>query len=559
MEHVPKKISVEKEPVERFFNFRPLLFSAVFLCLGVVFAYFRAIKGVSPLVAFVPLGILLLSFFFVKNKKKALAAVLALAFAFSLGSLTFSLQLHSYQRVDAVDGYYTVTGRITEKGLGGERCQVKIEGVALNGEAVNGALTATLPSSIANSLQLSDRVEFFSYIQVNTQALNSYGFKAEAISENIRFSAGAVSDIRVTGHEEDLLLKVREALTQTIRKGMDETPAAVTLAVLLGDVSAMEEGLLENVRKGGIAHIFAVSGLHIGTLFGVLVALMKKTKLQRLPKVFRWMMVLFVLLFYGGICGYSASVVRATITCLALYLYKLMGEKSDSLETISFAALCVLVMKPTQLFSVGFQLSFAACYGIAILSRPISETTHCLVERVETFVLQKLLKRQPAPVVDIFQSDTPPPSMYTLAKRAVIGFLSVSLSAQAFTVPVLLTSFGYVSNAGLILNCLFVPILSLAFCPLLSFTFAAYIISAWETVVLFVPNTLLSAVLLFFQRIDFSSAITQGIECSAGAIVAYYTALLCCSDKYNERKTQKLLLIGVCFVALVVCLVSVNL
>ncbi len=550
---------MDREPVERLFNFRPVLFSAVFLCLGIVFSYFREIKGISPLFAFLPLGMLPCSFFLTENKKKTLAAVLALVVAFSIGAASFSLSFSSYQRVDAVDGYYTVEGRITEKALGGERCKLRIEHLKLNGNEVDGALIAYMPASVADSLRLSDKVKFSSFVQVNTQAFDDYGFRAEAIAENSRFYAGTVSQVAVTGHQTDWLLAVRQKIGETVKRGMDETPAAVTLAVLLGDTSAMDEGVLENVRRGGIAHIFAVSGLHVGTLFAVLTALMKKTRLQALPKVVRFLLALCVLVFYGGVCGYSASVVRATVTCLALYLYRLLGEKTDSLETISFAALCVLLFQPTQLFAVGFQLSFAACYGIAILSRPLGDAVHFLTEKAERVILQKLLKRPLPKPVDMFERDAPPPSLSALAKRSLISFLSVSVSAQAFTFPVLLLSFGYVSNAGLLLNCLFVPLLSVAFCPLLAFVAVACLLSVLQTAVLFVPNVVLSAVMLFFQTLDFSSAVTEGITLSAGGVIVYYVFLICLSDKCNVTRKQKFLSAGLCAVAFAVCFLAVNL
>ena len=161
--------------------------------------------------------------------------------------------------------------------------------------------------------------------------------------------------------------------------------------------------------------------------------------------------------------------------------------------------------------------------------------------------------------MDLFERDVPPPSLYVVARRSVISFLSVSISAQAFTFPVLLLSFGYVSNAGLLLNCLFVPLLSAAFCPLLVFVMAACLIAAWETIVLFIPNVVLSAVLLVFQTLDFSTELTQGLALSAGAVVAYYAALLFCSDKCNVAKKQKLFLIGIFAVAFGISFATLNL
>lgn len=524
------------------FNFRPLFFTALFLCFGILFGYFVYAAGMNVGFAALPLTVVLLFVLFAENKKRAGLFALALVFAFSLGNATFSLSVGEFERAEAVDGYYTVEGRIVERSVGGENAIIVVSALSLDGEAVKGRMIAYLPASYNGALRLSDTVRFTSHVHVNIQTSNVYGFRAEAIAKDNRFSAGRVEKIEVTGHKTDLFFAVRERIVQTVQAGMDETPAAVTLAVLLGDTSAIDEGLLENIRYGGIAHVFAVSGLHVGSLFACFVALIKKTRLKGLPPLARFLVVAALLLFYGGVCGYSASVIRASVTCLALYAYKLLGLKSDGLENLSLAVICVLIVNPTQLFGVGFQLSFAASYGIALLSRPIRESVGGLFEK----------SARQKERLDYFREEQPP-TLWEKNWRGAIDFFAVSLSAQAFTWPILLLNFGYLSAAGLLLNCLFVPLLSAVFFPLLCFVAVASLVAAFESVLLLAPNLLLSAMLLLFQAVEFST-VFAGATLSVGGVLSYYGALLFCIDKWNVSKLQKLMSVVVFLIAFFICL-----
>lgn len=73
--------------------------------------------------------------------------------------------------------------------------------------------------------------------------------------------------------------------------------------MLTGDGSAVENGLLQNFRYGGVAHIFAVSGLHIGVIYAILSFLLKRI---RMPKLLRCALIFAPLLFYVGVCPFFA-------------------------------------------------------------------------------------------------------------------------------------------------------------------------------------------------------------------------------------------------------------
>ena len=352
------------------------------------------------------------------------------------------------------------------------------------------------------------------------------------------------------------MLFLRERMTETAYACMDGQTAAVTVAMLLGDTSGVEEGLLQNIRYGGIAHIFAVSGLHIGAVFLFCTLLFKN---NRLPRWIRFFLVAALVLLYGGVCGYSASVVRAIVTCLTLYACKLIGLKYDSLESLSLAALITFAAYPTLLFGVGAQLSFAACAGIALLKRGLERVLLSAWTGADKFVLQKIFKRPPPLSVDMFSQNQPPLSLYTLAKRSVCSFLGVTLSAQVLTAPVLYLSFGYFSPISVLLNMVFVPLVSAVFCILLALVLIACLLpTAAGAVLLYVPNVVWAALLIAFEAVDFSALITMGTALPIGGLIAYFCAAAFCTDKFNVTRKEKAGYALLFAAALIVCMIAAN-
>lgn len=93
----------------------------------------------------------------------------------------------------------------------------------------------------------------------------------------------------------------------------------------------MDGDVLENFRNGGVAHIFAVSGLHIGFLAGVVFFLLRSCRVRGVPKV---LISAAVLVFYAGICGFSPSSLRAAVMASVLAAAKETGMKYDGLSSL---------------------------------------------------------------------------------------------------------------------------------------------------------------------------------------------------------------------------------
>ena len=516
----------------KLFNFRPLFFSAVFVSFGVLCAFAHVKYALPWWVLLFVLPIAVVPFCFINTKKELAQRVLAvsvMALCFLFGLCAFFIQTKNFQSVTYYNGEYTVRGRVTEYVVYDSWTRMQLTDVTVDGNAEKGALIAYLPGDYALDVPLSSTVEMVGNLTTDTALFDERGFRAYAIDKNVKMYMSADS-VTITGREFDLFLYCRQGLQTLLETGMDKTPAQTLRGLLFGETSGIDEGLLDNIRYGGIAHVFAVSGLHFGILFSCLAWIFNRECLWRIPKWTRFVCVALLLLFYGGICGFSASVIRAIVTCLTLYAVQLIGIASDWLERISLACLITLCISPCQLFHAGFLLSFGACYGIALLTKRIEKGLWFCWGKLRKAVGRPIRKYQP-------NEQTHPLTIAQTIERDCITFLSVTTSAQAFTLPILLTTFGYLSGWSLLLNCVFVPIIGIVFPFLLAFVLLATLLPlATANVVLYVPNLIMTLIAFVFETLDFTTFALEGVKLAPFAIVCYYFTLLLCTDKWNVPK-----------------------
>ena len=141
----------------------------------------------------------------------------------------------------------------------------------------------------------------------------------------------------------------------------DEQEQILVKGVFLGDDSGLDQATRQAVALTGMAHVFAVSGLHVGYLVLLARALCGRGFRRRR---LRFWLTAGLLLFYLGLCGWPASMLRASIMALALLAADLFMEEADPVSSLSAAALICLSLRPLWLFSAGFQLSFAAVWAL---------------------------------------------------------------------------------------------------------------------------------------------------------------------------------------------------
>lgn len=508
-----KTLQTGKSERRKWFNFRPALFCFFFLALGILF---RAKS--FPWYAYIFLALLAVAVLFLSRKTTVVCFSL-LTVAFLIGYASYSARLVAFSDLKIYHGEYTMTGTV-EKSVQTENGQYLTVGdLTFDGKKSKG----TISFFSGAEAQKGEEVIFRCFVQTDKTAT------PQKVQNFGAYHATNVQDFLVVGRKNDLFSRIRFRIVDRLDEGMDEESAGTAKALLLGDTSGIESGLLKNAREGGIAHLFAVSGLHIGVVYALCRFLTKK--FAKKHPVFAYLLTATGVLLYGAVCSFTPSVFRATFTCLFSYAFALLGVKSDGLSRVGGAGCAVLFFSPADLFSAGFLLSFSACIGIFTLSKTIFDALYGVLEKVFRFLFRpRVLYLRP---------------FYKNAASSVSGFLSVCLSAQLFTAPVLVAYFGFFPLAGIFLNCLFVPLVGVGFSFLLAITLLSCVITSGG-LLLKIPSLVLSFLSLLFHAVDFSSFTLGAVRFPCLSAVLFYGAVIVCSDKCNLKKRERIWL----FVAL---------
>ncbi len=205
----------------------------------------------------------------------------------------------------------------------------------------------------------------------NPGEFKSVAFYQSRKVSGILFSQSEV--IQKTGKRtsmNSLLTSWRDFLAEQMEKELSGTFLGISKALILGDKSDLDQETMNAFSTTGSMHVLAVSGLHIGLILLLF---------QRIIGLFsRWIskrqgIILAIVLIwvYGGITGASPAVMRAVVMFTILSGSQVFRRQHHPLNVLGFSAIGLLCFDPWMLFDLGFQLSYAAMFGIFLLYKPI--------------------------------------------------------------------------------------------------------------------------------------------------------------------------------------------
>ena len=235
-----------------------------------------------------------------------------------------------------------------------------------------------------------------------------------------------------TGTLRDLPAIWARRLKGIIDAAFPDDAAPFAKALLLGDKSGLRWDRSRDFSRSGISHIVAVSGLHISILFAFVSMITGKR---------RYLLAIVgipVLLFFGAMAGFTASVTRAVIMQILLVLALVLNREYDPPTALSFAVLAMLVQCPLTIAGIGFQLSVASVAGIFLFYGKLDAW------------LKKWLPGKGK-------------TLRGRMERFFTSSIAVTLSATVMTVPLTAIHFGLVSLVGMVTNLLVLPVVSFIF------------------------------------------------------------------------------------------------
>lgn len=494
--------------MRKLINYRPLIFFAVSICLGIFSSYlFRYISvwlGALGVLTF--LGFVAFSIFFTGDERKVkLKFAVVFALLFVIGGLVFGIKTASYDYADLGNHYYSISGKVSQK----QETQYGLK-LTLSDVSVKGHISGILKYKVAvyvygeSLVDIGDIINFSTYLSDKLSVYEG-SFSAYDVERGIKYMAEINSvDLAITGKSLTLFERINLFFRDTLSSGMDKEEFAVGYALLTGGTEYMDYDVINSYRVAGVAHVFAVSGLHIGFLAVVLGFIFDKLKIN---KIVRAVAITVILLLYSGVCGFSASSLRATIMSAVVLFSSIKGERNDGLSSIGFAATLILIFSPIQLFCVGFQLSFVVVLGILILSDSIA----------------KLFKFLP---------------------KKLANSLGVVLSAQLVGIPILVNAFGQFSLIAILINLIFIPVVAVLFVFLIIATIIGGLFYI-QCITLFLPNYAFKFLNMLITAIDFNIFIVGGFVMGIFALF-YYFAVIAPSGIVNLRRVYKTVVSIVC-------------
>lgn len=204
--------------------------------------------------------------------------------------------------------------------------------------------------------------------------------------------------------------------------------AALAMGMLTADLSEVPMRVRSDFSAAGIAHVLAVSGLHLSILVAVVARLCDLMRCSRRVRTALSLLACFVMMV---LAGFSVSVLRAALMTGFLLLGDALGRQGDSLTSLATAAALLALCNPAVLQSLSFWLTCTATLGILLFTGPLS----------------RLLPRPRGRLTAIVQQ-----------------CLTVSLAAQIGALPVTALLFGYLPTYSLLINVLILPLVYLVLC-----------------------------------------------------------------------------------------------
>lgn len=161
------------------------------------------------------------------------------------------------------------------------------------------------------------------------------------------------------------LYRLRRHFEGVFDRGLAPKDASVMKAVLLGNKSGLDTQSKQLFQKSGIAHILAISGLHI-TLLGM--GLYKLLRKVCIPQAVCALVSIVLMIAYGDMVGMSSSAYRAVFMFGMQLAAQMLRRTYDMLTALALAAMLILLEQPLYLYHSGFLLSFGAILGVGCLS-----------------------------------------------------------------------------------------------------------------------------------------------------------------------------------------------
>lgn len=363
----------------------PLVPVALALMAGILIAHLSTLSAlpwaVMMSVAALTIGIFLLL------KRQALVLWPVLLFCVGIGGLLCSL---SDPRIDTL--YWRkccpeqchIAVRLHETPIPREKSiKVLADVESIDGKQRHGQIRLYLrPDDLGRSLRYGDRLLIHGYPDT------SYGWLYATSDHYI-----------ITSHDSVSLQARSEAIRLKLLHRMQSGPlepryVGIAEALTLGWKADIDTNIQSSFRDAGIAHLLAVSGLHVGLLALMIRILLLWIGRERRGRIVSGILRLIAVWLFALLTGLAPSTTRAALMFSLFIIADILGRRTPKINLLATAATITLACHPMLLFDIGWQLSYAAVTGI-LVAKPVIEAFHNKLWQAATVSVAATLATMP--------------------------------------------------------------------------------------------------------------------------------------------------------------------
>ncbi|MDR2558601.1 MAG: competence protein ComEC family protein [Oscillospiraceae bacterium] len=483
--------------------------------------------GLSSDYAFAGAAAVILAGLFLLRFKAQNIGVFALVFGFAFGVYGF----HRHTFMDAalaLDGETReVTGIVLDKtlparGMAGYTVEAEIDGVK----------TRFSLYAVDAGAEVGDSIIFearFSLLLDNTAFDEAFYYMSRGVVLKAQARTTPVAVKNESFSFTDVIRGFNEYLKNQIMVAFPNDTGALICAVFLGDKSRLSDDFSQSITRAGIAHYTAVSGLHLTLIAFMFMSVLNLTRLRNMRRL-KFILLAVVTLIFMVFFNLSPSVTRAGIMLIVFYGGELFMRRGNTLNSIGFAALIILLISPYSALDAGLLLSIAGTIGIGVIAPTVNK--HFTSERFknvhEAIVMNLCANYATLPLVAIFFGGASLASIVTSV--ILLPFFTVLLVAIA--VFALATPFASLGGFSLLIAGIMSRVMQIIIVFFGNFKFA-YIPLNYDFIL---PWIIASAVFVVLAALVYKKAIA-GVK--AAFISLFALSMMVISTEYlNLDKTR---------------------
>jgi len=491
---------------------RPLVFVIISFILGIILVEIkRTILIYMVLLFFVMLLIIYKNFKSMKNinnnlpqqisvyiKEKYIVILLSMCIACIIGYFYTKMYLKVYVK-DNVDSIQMIEGVVKECNVKNNYVENIVDNIKINNKKEYGKVI--LKSK--NPYNIGDYIQANIVAKLAEESANSGGFNYRyyLYSKGIYLICDELESKVIEKDKLNIIVKfslsLKDFIDNKIENNYPKVEGSILRAILLGEKNEIDENYSLVYERAGMIHLLVVSGAHIAFLISTFLWILKILHISKNKSN----IILFgIIIVYMIITGLSASVLRAGIVSIIVIISNVLKRQNDSITSLFIGMFILVINNPLVIYSVGFLLSFSGALSIILFNKIIYKKISFLPEFLRTA-------------------------------------LSVTLSAQIFTIPIVAYVFNTVYFAGIFSNLIAVPLTSAI---LMLGLFSCIPLGSFLSYANYILIVLMINIAKFFSGIDFFTVkvATYGIW---GILLYYFYVFTLFNILKINRKMLKIL------------------